>query len=35
MRELKMRAGDYVALLIAVAVFAIPATAKYIFSIPL
>ncbi|MBU0624028.1 MAG: energy-coupling factor transporter transmembrane protein EcfT [Candidatus Thermoplasmatota archaeon] len=34
-RELKMRAGDYVALSIAVAVFAVPATAKYIFSIPL
>jgi len=34
-RELNMCAGDYVALSIAVAVFAIPATAKYIFSIPL
>lgn len=34
-RELKMQAGDYAALFIAVAGFAVPATAKYIFSIPL
>ena len=34
-RELKMRAGDYVALFIAVAVFAVPATAKYILSVPM
>jgi energy-coupling factor transport system permease protein len=34
-RDLKFRAGDYAALIIAVAAFALPATAKYVFSIPL
>ncbi len=34
-RDLKLRPGDYAALIIAVAAFALPATAKYVFSIPL
>jgi energy-coupling factor transport system permease protein len=35
LRELWMRPVDYLALCISIAIFAIPATAKYIFSVPL
>ena len=35
LRDLKLRAGDYVALIIAVSAFVFPATAKFILSMPL